>query len=370
MSSIPPSPELVALAEAHGIAAEYWSFYGERVSVDDETLRAVLRSMGVDPRSDADVTRLLAAVHDGPWRQLVPPSLVVRERGGELAIHVADGHDVHLAVELEDGGWRELAVPDQEPQTRLLDGVAYWAVRVPLPDDLPLGWHTVHARELPFGSDEPRRTATCVLVVTPDRIPDPPARPANRGRAWGLMAQLYSVRSRASWGMGDFADLADLAAIAGAQGADFLLINPVHAAEVTVPIEPSPYLPATRRFLAPLYVRPDDIREAAYLPAAGRALVERLREPVAAADTDPARIDRDAVWTAKRPALEAIFAVPRSAGREAELRAFARAGGQPLADFALWCALEEHYDGAERPAEADDIDSPLVAALREELADR
>ncbi|MGB4778396.1 4-alpha-glucanotransferase, partial [Microbacterium sp.] len=44
--------------------------------------------------------------------------------------------------------------------------------------------------------------------------------------------------------------------------------------------------------------------------------------------------------------------------------------GQPLQDFALWCALEEHYDGTERPAEARDISSPLVAELREQLAER
>jgi 4-alpha-glucanotransferase len=93
------------------------------------------------------------------------------------------------------------------------------------------------------------------------------------------MAQLYSVRSRASWGLGDFADLADLAAIAGERGADFLLINPVHAAEVTSPIEPSPYRPATRRFLAPLYVRPEDIREVAYLTPTERAVVEAARAP-------------------------------------------------------------------------------------------
>src|SRR5260370_24500474 len=34
-------------------------------------------------------------------------------------------------------------------------------------------------------------------------------------RSWGFPAQLYSVRSRASWGHGDLRDLADLAAWSG-----------------------------------------------------------------------------------------------------------------------------------------------------------
>ena len=66
--------------------------------------------------------------------------------------------------------------------------------------------------------------------------------------------RLYSVRSARSWGVGDVEDLADLAAISGAAGADWILVNPLHAAEPTPPMEASPYLPTTRRFFSPLYI--------------------------------------------------------------------------------------------------------------------
>jgi 4-alpha-glucanotransferase len=364
-----PTPALAALAEAHGVATEYWSFFGDRVTVPATTLRAVLKALGIEPADESEVAAALADADEGPWRGLLPPSLVTRPGARALLLHVADAHDVTASVALEDGTWRELPIPEQRPAARLVDGVLVWRVEVPLPADLPLGWHTAHAWQRPFGGGEPDRTASCPLVITPERLPDPPTR-AGRDRGWGLMAQVYSVRSRASWGMGDFADLGDLAAVAGARGADFLLVNPIHAAEVTSPIEPSPYLPSTRRFLAPLYVRPEDIREAAYLAAADRAAVDAAHAAVAAGDADPGRIDRDAVWDAKRAALATIFAAPRSTGRQAELDAFTAHEGQPLQDFALWCALEEHYLGVERPAEARDIRSPLVADLRARLADR
>src|SRR5215470_11635012 len=62
--------------------------------------------------------------------------------------------------------------------------------------------------------------------------------PARRG--WGFAVQLYSVRSRASWGHGDLRDLADLAAWSGgALSADFVLVNPLHAAEPQPPVSPS-----------------------------------------------------------------------------------------------------------------------------------
>ena len=370
-----PAPALTALAEACGVATEYWSFFGDRVHVPAATLRAILHAMGVDAQTDAEAEAALSDAEDRPWRRLVPPSVVVREGSGVLQVQVADGHDVSLRVILEDASLRDIPIPAQEAEARTVDGVTRWRLHVPLPADLPLGWHTIRAAQRAHGANEPDLTAQCVLIVTPESLAPPPSRPDHGGRAWGLMAQLYSVRSRASWGVGDFADLGDLASIAGERGADFLLVNPVHAAEVTSPIEPSPYLPATRRFLAPLYVRPEDIREAAYLPASDRSRLDGLRGQVAAADTDAERIDRDASWAAKRAALELVFAVPRSPARQALLDEYAAREGQPLLDFALWCALEEHFAatldaGQERPPEAWDIASPLVAQLREDLTDR
>ena len=53
-----------------------------------------------------------------------------------------------------------------------------------------------------------------------------------RDRSWGFAVQLYSLRSRQSWGHGDLRDLADLAAWSACElGAGFVLINPLHAAE-------------------------------------------------------------------------------------------------------------------------------------------
>src|SRR5712675_592643 len=81
-------------------------------------------------------------------------------------------------------------------------------------------------------------------------------------RSWGFAVQLYSLRSRASWGHGDLRDLADLAAWSARDlGAGFVLINPLHAAEPLPPVSASPYLPMSRRWVSPLYLRIEDIPE-------------------------------------------------------------------------------------------------------------
>src|SRR6185437_6146152 len=54
--------------------------------------------------------------------------------------------------------------------------------------------------------------------------------PAPAERTWGFAVQLYSLRSRGSWGHGDLRDLADLATWSARDlGAGFVLINPLHA---------------------------------------------------------------------------------------------------------------------------------------------
>ena len=59
------------------------------------------------------------------------------------------------------------------------------------------------------------------VVSAPAALPRLPAE-----RAWGFTVQLYSVRSRQSWGHGDFRDLADLATwSARDHGAGFIRIE-------------------------------------------------------------------------------------------------------------------------------------------------
>ena len=197
--------------------------------------------------------------------------------------------------------------------------------------------------------------------------------PFPRRRGWGFAVQLYSVRSRASWGHGDLHDLADLAAWSGGDlGADFVLVNPLHAAEPQPPVSPSPYLPMSRRQISPLYLRIEDIPEFEGLSAGDRARVEALAAPLRAASGTAALIDRDAVWAAKRAAAELIRTVPLTASRRAELDAFLARDRRAIGDWATWCAIAEVHgpDWRSWPAALADPRSAGVTALRRELADR
>lgn len=178
----------------------------------------------------------------------------------------------------------------------------------------------------------------------PDRSFTPPeaVAPAPARRSWGFAVQLYSLRSRGSWGHGDLRDLADLATWSARDlGAGFVLINPLHAAEPLPPVSTSPYLPMSRRWVSPLYLRIEDIPEYRDLSYSERKRLTELSQPLREASQTAELVDRDAVWTAKREALEMLRKVPLSDARQASFAEFVARHGRALEDWAAWCALAE-----------------------------
>ena len=178
------------------------------------------------------------------------------------------------------------------------------------------------------------------------------------------MIQLYSLRSRRSWALGDLADLGDLAAWSAAEhDAEFVLVNPLHAAEPVAPMEPSPYRPTSRRFANPVYLRVEDVPEVAYLSSADRAAVEEHAAAMRSLTLESDTLDRDRVWAAKRAALELIHRQPRHESRQRSFDAFRNREREGLRDFATWCALAEHF-GLPSSTWPDDVRDPTSSRRR------
>src|SRR5579875_897841 len=210
-----PSEALAALAAAYGVAAGYRDWRGEQVSVPASALEAVLAALDVDA-SDPDAA--LAAHRDRAWASMLPPYVVVRtgspaqagdnrDNGTVVDVHVPHGAAVQLRIVGEDGS--VLPAPrqvDNWSPPRELDGALVGEASFALPANLPPGYHRLEA------VSEDRR-AECVVIATPAWL-GLPERLGTRPH-WGLATQLYSVRSRRSWGVGDLSDLGELAGWAG-----------------------------------------------------------------------------------------------------------------------------------------------------------
>ncbi len=350
------NPLLYELADAFGIATEFWDWKGRRTEIEDDTMIAVLASMDVDASDPERAEAALKTLHDRPWTRMLQPCVVTQEgREHEVLVHVPNGTWVTMAVRLEDGGHRDIPQVEHLVPTRWVDGVELGEAAFLLPGDLPLGYHRLQA-VTEHGTEE------STLVVSPHFL----GFPASMGdkRAWGYATQLYSIRSHDSWGIGDLLDLADLATWSSTQQfASFVLINPLHAAEPKVPIEPSPYLPASRRFVNPLYVRPEAIPEYGELPERDRERIAAIKDEMEAALADEPLIARNKIWPAKLDALRIVFAHRLRPARRMAFNDFVRREGRALTQFATWCSLVNVHgmNWRQWPLELQRPSSPEVA---------
>ena len=333
-----PDP-LFDLAETLGVATSYNDWQGNPVEVPRDAIAEVLAAMGVSGSG--------AGIEPSG----LPRCVVLREGETRVIPTPASAGGVgEVTIRLEDGGSRSLETTQQVGAADAVE--AEPGIR--LPGDLPLGYHLLTAR---VGNE----SAETAVVVTPRWLGVPDA--AGSGRSWGFATQLYSVRSGKSWGVGDLADLAELATWSARLGADYILINPVHAAEPVAPIQPSPYLPSSRRFFNPLYLRVEDVPEYLQLHDAERLSIEALAAEVREKAAREDLIDRDASWTAKRAALQRLHLVRRLPERERAYTAYRELHGESLLRFAVWnaIAVEHGSDYREWPEGLQDATSGAVS---------
>ncbi len=358
--------ELRRIADANGVATGFWDWYGNWVGVSASTLLKVLGALGLpldESSTVGDVHEAQRLTDEREWRRTLPPTIVARQGGGYMfPVHVPDGSWVNVQWVLEDGRKGACDQVDRYVAPRMIDGELVGRATFDVPHWLPLGWHRLVA------TVEGGHVESATLIIVPNTLSLPLLESSRR--VWGVNAQLYSTRSASSWGIGDAADLADLAAVCADKGADFLLINPVHASQPVSPLETSPYLPVSRRWLNPIYIRPESIEEYASLPQASRVTIEQLADETRQFATREDLIDRDRSWEAKRKALEIIFDAPRSYHRQSQLDRFIERGGSELSNYALWCALVEREGTIELPEDLARSSAPRVELERLELADR
>lgn len=382
--------DLDRLAELYGVTPHYFDVFGNRKDTGEGTKRALLAAMGVACGDEAAVSASLRRAEERPWRRPLPP------------VHVATlGETVVVPVTLTAGSgaapltWRvrqedgtehtgSVAVADLPLLASLIvDDESREHRALTLPGDLlPAGYHRLGVE----GAVAPRSGSdgTASLIVAPARgltvdeaLPD--------RRLWGIGLQLYSLRGRSDWGVGDFDDLGQFAELAAGLGAGLVGLNPLHALFPADPNHYGPYSPSSRQFMAVLTIDPEAVPEFAQ-SAEAQAIVgaERFQADLLACRAAEL-VDYPAVSRLKMPVLAALHRSFRAlAGaqpdhpRVAAFRAFQAEMGPALHDHAVFEALHEHFlaqDGGRWmwtawPEPCRDPRTPEVARFAAENAER
>jgi len=371
-------PALRALAERLGIVSSYWDLTGHERVTSDATREALLAAMRIDACDEAHAARALAALDAEEAERWIEPVLVWREYAGAvpaLPVRVAPGADT--------GTWR-IELREEQGAVRAAEGRlplpgerdAAGRALLPLPVRPPPGHH-----ELLLEVQGPgfAHRALQHFVMAPRTALGVDEVPGARG-AFGLWANLYTIRSRTNQGFGDLTDLGALLVWCGEQGGAFVGVNPLHA----IPgrgLAITPYSPSSRLYRNVLYLDVEAVPERAACEAAQAVLAgaayRRALERLRAAR----EIDHGAVLDAKLAVLRPLFACFRAAGeatpRAAAFTAFRAREGEPLEDFATYEVLAEQLGAPGAPATAwqawpepfRDPRSLAVAAFRRDHAE-
>jgi len=351
-----PASPLQELAARAGIQVEWEDARRQPRRVSDDTLRSVLGALELPAGSPGQVRDSL----DRLRRARAAPGLVVID--ARAAFDLPRARASFFQLEDERGRRYTGTAADLGNGNARLPGI-----------ERP-GYY-----QLSMGEAQYR------LAVAPRHAAPPALADARAGRAWGVAAQIYSLRrARAGgdpalgMGFGDFAALADLARSSGRQGASALAISPVHAMFSADPERYSPYAPSSRLFLNALYGDPGvllgpaavgdalrarglgeramqlDALDLIDWPHAARLRLEMLREIHAGFRRGAGDTQRDAFRRYREARGEALESHARFEALHAERLAHAGAQG---ADWRAW------------PAGLRDPDGPEVLAHAREHAD-
>lgn len=384
--------DLEALARMYGVQPSYRANDGATQAASPDALLAVLRALGAPIETLRDVPDAIRSRRLDRWRLVMEPvvvswpgSTVAPPGPGVSALHLPWGSrlyeegvdapgamdtrwlDPHqgglpgVVVRLprtETGGALRIVLRQESGEVRTWDGrlsdlagrsdhdvegLAMVAAWLPLPRNLPHGYHTLRL-ELAGEFHE------ALVIDAPARAYDPfaPVAPdvgAGSARGWGVFAPLYGLHGRKPgsgadaeatwyWRHGDLGHLGALAEWVGGLGGDIVGTLPLLAAFLDEPFDPSPYAPVSRLFWNELYIDLERVPGLEHCPAARSALAsEEVRIALlAGAGSDQRHVDYRAAAMARRRVLEPLA------------RDFFRNGGDGDDDFSAFVGERAHLD--------------------------
>jgi len=333
-------PDLIdGLARSRGIGDAYHDYRGELKYFSTETKRGILRAMGC--AVDGVATQVQR-------RTLLPPLATTTASRISLEIEVTArdfGSMLVWSVALEDGSRHEGATSTtdcEEVWRGEVQGAWITRRRFELPMDLPLGYHEMQAK---IASSAFER---CLLIVSPPKCYEPPAIAAGT-RLWGITVQLYTLRSRVNWGMGDFHDLETVIRWTAGCGAGFIGLNPLHALAPSDPQRSSPYSASNRQFLNVLYIAVPQVPEFALC----EPVQQRMATPEIAARLAQLRacelVDYSGVADLKFEILEMLYRdfrdkhLSTGSDRARSFRSYVSSYGSILQQHARFDALDRYF---------------------------
>jgi 4-alpha-glucanotransferase len=355
------------LADIVGFHSSYTGTFGDQVYAKDQAKRALLKAMGF-ALDDKSLTESIALLKQSQWLNILPVVHVVKLEEQQHIIKVSLPKMGKLLL-----NWKVTPEVGSEIDTGVESKIASEVIGCINVDDmqiiaekkiaetqycqylliLPKLEQGYYQLTISFGDVQ----SSCPLLYAPKNCYS--AQEASVNKIWGYTAQLYSLRSKNNWGIGDFTDLAKLVETSAQQQASAVGLNPLHPLYQQNPAHRSPYSPSSRCFLNPLYIDVTKVTNFEHCELAQiKVKTQSFQQKIIDAKASHL-IDYSAVAKLKFEITELLFEdfyhYDTSADKtdcykkmSVEFDHFKRINGQKLQRFATFDTLYEYFNIADK----------------------
>lgn len=300
------------LAEKLSISTTYTYMAGGGVkecTASDDLLRFLIEDMGYSAKSDEDIEKSLERLEKRRWQRAMEAVYVCRV--SKLSFDVVlreEETQSRIQVFFAKEGQEEFSTLDVEMRTveENHEGHSiYVRQKVKILNKLKPDYYELKVKTI-------KGEYHSVLAVAPEQCYT--LNKKGKEKLFGFAVQLYSLRSKHNWGVGDFSDLQQAVNLLADSGGDVIGLNPLNVLLNDYPEAASPYASISRLFLNPIYIDVENVPE-----------YQKGDKNVAAVNAAKAKenIDYTAVYNLKIKALRAIYERFINKGNTAYAKEFA-----------------------------------------------
>jgi len=317
--------KLYELCKKLGIAKSFTVQGIKNYEVSDELLKFFCKEFGYDVSTEPKIKEAIEKIETEPYKKTIEPIYIARFNDVFFDIYLKEkdvGENIEVSVISRSTSEKKIiSFEKQKVEERKIGNTNYHKLHFKIKDVLEIGYYD-------FQIKVGKYTYNTTLAVAPQKCYT--TEDVKAAKLWGFTIQLYSLRSRRNWGIGDFTDLKDFARIVAGFGADVIGLNPINALFHDFPENASPYSSISRLFLNPIYI--DVEKTAGWTETLKKKYAKQIEEV-----NKTTLIDYTGVYNLKIKVLYELFEKMKKPSRAFET--FKKEQGNGLHMFALYQAI-------------------------------
>lgn len=238
--------KLYELADKLGVARVFSDagLSKKTYNVSDDIIKFFCTQLGFDAKDEKKIEQSIKKFDDAKFKNVLDNIVIVKNNNPKFFANLTSTDNLSLQIE-QNGKKENLEFDYDIAEEKTIGRYTYKKICVTIKKLPDIGYYNL---ELNQG----KKTYKSIMAVVPEKCYT--NEDIESAKLWGYSLQLYALRSKRNWGVGDFTDLKNFAKICKKTGADVIGLNPLNVLFHDFPENASPYSSISRLFLNPIYI--------------------------------------------------------------------------------------------------------------------